>query len=81
MRPGIQLGTLGWAAAGKAPLFLNGALIGQVSVGFPVANALPSLILYLPGMLTIGVLAALAQARRLKRQTFGLELGEISAPA
>ena len=68
----------GWAAAGKAPLFLNGALIGQVSVGFPVENALPLLILYLPGMLTVGVLAL---ARRLKRQTFGLELGEISAPA
>jgi two-component system CitB family sensor kinase len=83
---GIQRGSLGWVAAGKAPLFLNGALIGQVSVGFPVANvtrqlssALPSLILYLLGVLAIGVLAALALARRLKRQTFGLELSEIAA--
>jgi two-component system, CitB family, sensor kinase len=83
---GIQRGTLGTVAAGKAPLFLNGALTGQVSVGFPVANvastlssALPSLILYLLGMLAVGVLAALALARRLKRQTFGLELGEIAA--
>ena len=30
-------------------------------------------------MLAVGVLAALALARRLKRQTFGLELGEIAA--
>jgi two-component system, CitB family, sensor kinase len=83
---GIQHGSLGWVAAGKAPLFLNGRLIGQVSVGYPVANvtrqlgsALPSLILYLLGVLAVGVLAALALARRLKRQTFGLELGEIAA--
>lgn len=83
---GIQRGSLGWVAAGKAPLFLNGRLVGEVSVGFPVANvtrqlssALPSLILYLLGVLAVGVLAALALARRLKRQTFGLELGEIAA--
>jgi two-component system CitB family sensor kinase len=83
---GIQRGTLGTVAAGKAPLWLDGKLIGQVSVGFPVANvastlssALPSLTLYLLGMLAVGVLAALALARRLKRQTFGLELGEIAA--
>jgi two-component system CitB family sensor kinase len=83
---GIQRGSLGWVAAGKAPLFLDGRLVGQVSVGYPVANvsrqlasALPSLILYLLGALAVGVLAALALARRLKRQTFGLELGEIAA--
>ncbi|MDX6345023.1 MAG: two-component system, CitB family, sensor kinase [Trebonia sp.] len=83
---GIQSGTLGTVAAGKAPLFLNGRLIGQVSVGFRVADvatalssALPSLILYLLGVLAVGVLAALALARRLKRQTFGLELNEIAA--
>jgi two-component system CitB family sensor kinase len=83
---GIQSGTLGAVAAGKAPLWLNGHLVGQVSVGFPLANvgtalssALPSLIGYLLGMLAVGVLAALALARRLKRQTFGLELGEIAA--
>jgi two-component system, CitB family, sensor kinase len=83
---GIQRGSLGWVAAGKAPLFRHGALVGQVSVGFGVAgvtrqlsSALPSLILYLLGVLAIGVLAALALARRLKRQTFGLELSEIAA--
>jgi two-component system CitB family sensor kinase len=83
---GIQHGTLGYVAAGKEPLFLNGHLAGQVSVGFAVkyvsialSGALPSLILYLLGVLAVGVLAALALARRLKRQTFGLELGEIAA--
>ena len=89
---GLQRGSLGSVAAGKAPLFLNGRLVGEVSVGFPVAGgpsasnvtsawsgALPSLILYLLGVLAVGVLAALALARRLKRQTFGLELSEIAA--
>ncbi|MGH3266200.1 MAG: sensor histidine kinase, partial [Trebonia sp.] len=40
---------------------------------------MPLLIGYLLAMLAVGVLAALALARRLKRQTFGLELGEIAA--
>jgi two-component system CitB family sensor kinase len=83
---GIQQGSLGWVAAGKAPLFLRGKLIGEVSVGFAVrfvgtalSGALPVLVGYLLGMLAVGVLAALALARRLKRQTFGLELSEIAA--
>jgi two-component system CitB family sensor kinase len=83
---GLQHGSLGPVAAGKAPLFLHGKLIGEVSVGFAVKyvgnalwGALPVLIGYLLGALAVGVLAALALARRLKRQTFGLELGEIAA--
>jgi two-component system CitB family sensor kinase len=83
---GIQRGTLGLVAAGKAPLWLNGRLAGQVSVGYAAANvssalsgALLTFIGYLLGVLAVGVLAALALARRLKRQTFGLELGEIAA--
>ncbi|MGH3264980.1 MAG: hypothetical protein ACRDNS_23650, partial [Trebonia sp.] len=35
---GLQSGTLGSVAAGKAPLFLSGKLVGEVSVGFRVAN-------------------------------------------
>ena len=73
-------------AAGKAPLWLNGRLVGQVSVGFAankvsdaLSGALLTFVLYLLGALAVGVLAALALARRLKRQTFGLELGEIAA--
>ena len=83
---GIQHGTLGWVAAGKAPVFDRGRLSGEVSVGFKVGqvshaltHTLPSLAAYLLGVLALGVLAALALARRLKRQTFGLELGEIAA--
>jgi two-component system, CitB family, sensor kinase len=83
---GLQHGTLGSVAAGKTPLWLNGRLVGEVSVGFPAASvssalssALLTFILYLLGVLAVGVLAALALARRLKRQTFGLELSEIAA--
>ncbi len=83
---GLQQGSLGPVAAGKAPLYLDGKLIGEISVGFKVGDvtgtlsaALPVLIGYLLGMLAVGVLAALALARRLKRQTFGLELSEIAA--
>ena len=83
---GIQHGTLGYVSAGKVPLWDNGKLIGEVSVGFKyaylsqtISDALPTLAVYLLGVLAVGVLAALALARRLKRQTFGLELGEIAA--
>jgi two-component system CitB family sensor kinase len=83
---GLQEGTLGWVAAGKAPLFYHGRLSGEVSVGFRVASvsqamagALRSFETYLLFVLAVAVLAALAFARRLKRQTFGLELGEIAA--
>jgi two-component system CitB family sensor kinase len=83
---GIQHGTLGLVAAGKTPLWYRGKLSGEVSVGFRVgdinqamARDLPSLAGYMLAVLALGVLAALGLARRLKRQTFGLELGEIAA--
>jgi two-component system CitB family sensor kinase len=83
---GIQHGSLGWEAVGKAPVWDRGRLIGEVSVGFlfttitrQLSDALPSLGLYLLGVLAVGVLAALGLSRRLKRQTFGLELNEIAA--
>ncbi|HEY9243902.1 MAG TPA: sensor histidine kinase [Streptosporangiaceae bacterium] len=83
---GIQHGTLGLVAAGKTPLWYRGKLSGEVSVGFRVgdinqamAHDLPSLAGYMLAVLALGVLAALGLARRLKRQTFGLELGEIAA--
>jgi two-component system, CitB family, sensor kinase len=83
---GIQRGTLGVEAVGKAPLFSSGKLIGQVSVGFltatvagVAAKTLPELALVFLGVLTLGALAALGLSRRLKRQTFGLELREIAA--
>jgi two-component system CitB family sensor kinase len=83
---GIQHGTLGVEATGKAPVFSHGRLIGQVSVGFltttvtgQAIKALPELAAYFLAVLALGVLAALVLARRLKRQTFGLELREIAA--
>jgi two-component system CitB family sensor kinase len=83
---GIQHGTLGVEATGKAPIFRSGKLIGQVSVGFltatvagVAAKTLPELALVFLGVLALGVLAALGLSRRLKRQTFGLELREIAA--
>ena len=83
---GIQHGTLGMEAVGKAPLFSHGRLSGQVSVGFllttvagQVARALPGLAAYFLAVLALGVLAALGLSRLLKRQTFGLELREIAA--
>src|SRR5215469_4894550 len=83
---GIQRGSLGMEAVGKAPLFSHGRLIGQVSVGFfltavagQVARALPGLAAYFLAVLALGVLAALGLSRLLKRQTFGLELREIAA--
>ena len=83
---GVQHGTLGLVAGGKAPIYDHGRLSGEVSVGFrvqlvtsQVAHALPGLAAYLLAVLALGVLAALGLSRRLKRQTFGLELREIAA--
>jgi two-component system CitB family sensor kinase len=83
---GLQHGTLGLVAGGKAPIYDRGRLSGEVSVGFrvqlvysQVAHALPGLAAYLLAVLALGVLAALGLSRRLKRQTFGLELREIAA--
>ena len=83
---GIQEGTLGVVAGGKAPIYDHGALAGEVSVGFltttvtgQLARALPGLAAYLLAVVAIGALAALGLSRRLKRQTFGLELREIAA--
>ena len=83
---GIEHGSLGMEAVGKAPMFRNGRLIGEVSVGFltaavagQVASTLPGLAVVFLVVLALGVLAALGLSRRLKRQTFGLELREIAA--
>src|SRR5262249_36056801 len=83
---GIEHGSLGVEAVGKAPMFRNGKLIGEVSVGFltaavarQVTSTLPGLAVVFLVVLALGVLAALALSRRLKRQTFGLELREIAA--
>lgn len=81
----VETGTLGRSARAKIPLRAGGRIVGAVSVGIHVRALrrelralVPVLGLYLSGALALGVLASVLLARRLKRQTFGLELDEIS---
>jgi len=83
----VDHGILGPSANAKAPLRgPDGALIGEVSVGFTerdVSRALwaelPVLVLYTGAALLVGILASLVLARRLKRRTFGLELHDLAS--
>ena len=82
---GVQRGTLGVSARGKAPIFYQGRVIGMVSVGFLETAVFNQLLAELPGFaatvvlaLSLGVLGSLLLASRLKRQTFGLEPYEIA---
>src|SRR3989440_4283339 len=87
---GIQRGTLGTSARGKAPIFdSTGQVVGIVSVGFletgrsrPLLPALPpstpQSAVSLLAAVGLGVIGSLLLARHLKRQTFGLEPEEIS---
>jgi two-component system, CitB family, sensor kinase len=84
---GIDAGNLGRSANGKAPIFgSDGTVIGEVSAGLlenrvssEAAGQLPGLAAYALVALAAGIVVAWALARRLKRQTFGLELDEIAA--
>jgi len=82
---GVQRGTLGISARGKAPIFYQGQVIGMVSVGFlepplgqRMLSELPGFATTLLPSLAIGVIASWLLAWRLKRQTFGLEPFEIA---
>src|SRR5713101_7659702 len=82
---GVQTGTLGVSARGKAPIFYEGQVIGMVSVGFLETAVSQQLMHELPGFsvtlllaLALGVAGSLLLASRLKRQTFGLEPYEIA---
>ncbi len=83
---GINNGSTGRSANGKAPLYgPDGALVGEVSVGLresSVSSALwreiPSYAAWFGIALALGAIASWALARRLKRRTFGLELDEIA---
>ena len=82
---GVQRGTLGVSARGKAPIFYRGHVIGMVSVGYLESPLAQRLLGELPGFVTtllpslaIGVIASWLLAWRLKRQTFGLEPYEIA---
>jgi two-component system, CitB family, sensor kinase len=82
---GVQRGTLGVSARGKAPIFYQGNVIGMVSVGFLETAVFNQLLTELPGFaltlllaLGLGVAGSMLLASRLKRQTFGLEPYEIA---
>src|SRR5229473_3911243 len=82
---GVQRGTLGVSARGKAPIFHGGGVIGMVSVGFLETAVFNQLMAELPGFavtvllaLGLGVAGSMLLASRLKRQTFGLEPYEIA---
>src|SRR3989475_8209823 len=82
---GVQRGTLGVSARGKAPIFHGGGVIGMVSVGFLETAVFNQLTAELPGFavtvllaLGLGVAGSMLLATRLKRQTFGLEPYQIA---
>ncbi|WP_308493153.1 sensor histidine kinase [Microbacterium terrisoli] len=82
----VERGTLGLSARAKVPLRADdGAIAGEVSVGIDaeeiesgVWRLLPSIALYSGIALAVGVVGSILLSRRLKRQTFGLELREIA---
>ncbi|GLW06144.1 histidine kinase [Microtetraspora sp. NBRC 13810] len=84
---GIETGTLGRSVRGKAPIRdASGQVIGLTSVGVlektvadQLGAALPPLFWTVLAVLVAGSLAAALIARRVRRQTFGLEPAEIAA--
>jgi two-component system CitB family sensor kinase len=84
---GIDRGSLGHSANGKAPIVnASGAIIGQVSVGILERNVATKLrhdaaviAGYSALVLMLGLVASWALARTIKRVTFGLELAELAA--
>ena len=84
---GVQTGTLGRSMRAKVPVYgPRGGVIGLVSVGVlestvsaKLASDLP--VILIPPLLglALGVLGSVLLARRIKRQTFGLEPNEIAA--
>lgn len=84
---GEQRGSLGWSMRAKVPIRdANGRVVGLVSVGVlekaiasEFRESLPVILVPLLVALTVAVLGAFLLARRVKRQTFGLEPDEIAA--
>jgi len=83
---GLDNGRLGRSANGKAPVVLaDGTVVGEVSAGILESqlaqsknDELQRLAGYAALALLVGALVSLWLARRLKRQTFGLELHEVA---
>ncbi|HKT44890.1 MAG TPA: sensor histidine kinase [Gaiellaceae bacterium] len=84
---GEQRGSLGWSERAKVPIRnAQGRVIGLVSVGVlekaiasEFRESLPVILVPLLVALTLATLGAFLLARRVKRQTFGLEPDEIGA--
>src|SRR5438309_1310437 len=84
---GIEQGTLGWSVRAKVPIFgAHGEVIGIVSVGFLEDQVNASVLQWIPVIggnvalaLGLGIAGSLLLARRLKRQTFGLQPSDIAA--
>jgi two-component system CitB family sensor kinase len=84
---GVETGTLGRSVRAKVPVYdSDHNVIGLVSVGIlesqvsrHLSDVLPQLITSFGAALLLGALGSLLLARRVKRQTFGLEPGEIGA--
>ena len=84
---GEQRGSLGWSMRAKVPIRnASGRVIGLVSVGVleraittEFRESLPVILIPLLVALTLATLGAFLLARRVKRQTFGLEPDEIGA--
>jgi two-component system CitB family sensor kinase len=83
---GVDNGSLGPSANGKAPVYgPSGAIVGEVSVGLAekeVTEALsrerPTFAVYFGIALLVGAIASYVLAWRIKRTTFGLELHEFA---
>jgi two-component system CitB family sensor kinase len=84
---GIEQGTLGRSVRAKVPIFgAQGQVIGIVSVGFLEDQVNATLLQSMPVIganvvlaLALGIAGSLLLARRLKRQTFGLQPSDIAA--
>ncbi|MGN6781152.1 MAG: ATP-binding protein [Marmoricola sp.] len=83
---GIDDGSMGRSANGKAPLFgPGGRLVGEVSAGIRESSVqsalwaeLPSYAVWFAIALALGAVASWVLSRILKRRTFGLELDDIA---
>lgn len=83
---GVQTGTLGRSVRAKTPVYgPDGRVMGLVSVGVLESAVTARLLSDLPVILippllglALGVLGSVLLARRIKRQTFGLEPAEIA---
>jgi two-component system CitB family sensor kinase len=82
---GVQTGSLGRSVRAKVPVRVRGRIVGLISVGFlesrigqQLRSDLPVLLIPPAIGLALGALGSLLLARRIKRQTFGLEPNEIA---